>query len=206
LSPIAKHFMILRALAHVSEDRIAAALDVKVSAIRERRNLLNGICGEAIEILRDQRVSVGAFALLRKMKPLRQIDVARLMVTARKFTAKFARALLNGTNPELLVSPPAKGKRNVSAEDQSMMERETDEMLKSIKDVEATYGSDVLALTTSCRYVGKLLTNPRVRRYLSKYHAESLAALEQVIADTAADKARRPPAKKPMPRTRAIAV
>lgn len=206
LSPIAKHYMILRALSHVSEERIAAALNVKVGAIRERRDLLNGICGESVEILKEHRVSTAAFAVLRKMKPVRQIAVAQLMVTAHKFSGKFARALLDGTNPELLVNPPTQNTRTVSAEDQAMMERETDEMLKNIRDVEATYGNDVLALTTSCRYIEKLLTNSRIRRYLSKYHAEPLIALEQVIADTAADKLRRAPAKEPKRRQRAIAV
>jgi len=206
LSPIAKHYMILRALDNVSEDRIAAALDVKVSAIRERRDLLNGICTEAVAILRDQRMTAAAFAVIRRMKPVRQIDVARLMVSARKFSGKFARALLDGTNPELLINPPAKGRRAVSADDQSMMERETNEMLKNIREVEATYGTEILTLTTSCRYIAKLLANSRVRRYLSKYHAESLAALDQVVADTTAEKLRRPPAKQQMPSKRAIAM
>jgi hypothetical protein len=198
--------MILRALANVSEERIAAALNVKVSAIREKRDLLNGICAEAIAILQDQRVTSEAFAALRKMKPIRQIDVAKLMLSTRKFTGKFARALLDGTSPDLLVSPPSKRKQSVSLEDQSMLERETDEMLKQIRDVEVSYGNDVLALTTSCRYVGKLLANARVRRYLLKHHADSLAAFDQVLEDTAADKRRRAPAKSSSARTNEAAV
>ena len=37
------------------------------------------------------------------MKPVRQIDVAQLMMSARKFSAHFARALLDGTRDELLI-------------------------------------------------------------------------------------------------------
>ena len=49
LSPIQEHFMILKAVDKgVSEERIAKALDVDVSLIRRKRNLLNGINGEAV--------------------------------------------------------------------------------------------------------------------------------------------------------------
>ena len=66
IPPIAQHQMILRALAHVSEERIASALDVTVATIRAKRDLLKGICPEAAEILRNERVSGEAFCVLRK--------------------------------------------------------------------------------------------------------------------------------------------
>src|SRR5690349_2833841 len=86
IPPIAQHQMILRALAHVTEERIAAALNVTVATIRERRDLLKGICPEAADILRNERVAVDAFCALRKMKPVRQIDVAQLMMSSKKFS------------------------------------------------------------------------------------------------------------------------
>ncbi len=44
LSPIAEHFMILKAIANgVTEERIAIGLSIDVEAIRRRRNLLDGI-------------------------------------------------------------------------------------------------------------------------------------------------------------------
>ena len=49
LPPIAEHGMILKALSNgVSEERIAEALDVNVAAIRKKRDLLDGICEEAV--------------------------------------------------------------------------------------------------------------------------------------------------------------
>jgi ParB-like chromosome segregation protein Spo0J len=71
IPPIAQHHMILRALAHVSEERIALALNVAVATIREKRDLLKGICPEAADILRNARISADAFCVLRKMKPIR---------------------------------------------------------------------------------------------------------------------------------------
>jgi hypothetical protein len=192
IPPIAQHHMILRALAHVSEERIAIALNVRVSTIREKRDLLKGICPEAAEILQNQKVGADAFSALRKMKPVRQIDVARLMMSAGKFSGRFARVLLDGTRDEQLVAAPTARQRATTEAQQSMMEQETDELLKHVDSIKANYGNDILDLTAACKYVQRLLVNDRVHRYLAKHHEDSLTALEQLLVDTAADKQRRP--------------
>ena len=197
IPPIAQHHMILRALAHVSEERIAAALNVTVATIRERRDLLKGICPEAADLLKNERVSADAFCALRKMKPVRQIDVAQLMMNAKKFSGRFARALLDGTREELLVpTMPAKPRATTPAQ-QTLMEQETDELLKHADSIKANYGSDILDLTAAAKYVQRLLDNTRVHRYLAKHHADTLTALEQLLADNASDKQRRPPTTQP---------
>jgi len=192
IPPIAQHHMILRALAHVSEERIASALNVSVATIREKRDLLKGICPEAAEILHNQRVSADAFVALRRMKPVRQIDVARLMMSAMKFSGRFAKALLNGTREELLVPTPTPRRRDVTEAQQSIMEQETDELLKHVDSIKANYGNDILDLTAACKYIERLLANARVHRYLAKHHGDSLTALEQLLSDTSLDKKRRP--------------
>src|SRR5271167_3198986 len=79
--PVAQHFMILKALKNgVSEERIATALNVNVGSIRKKRDMLDGICPEAIEILRNSHMTADAFAVLRKMKPVRQIEAAEYML------------------------------------------------------------------------------------------------------------------------------
>ena len=93
LSPVGEHQMILRALKHNSEEAIAKALAVDVRIIRKKRDLLLGVCKEAIELLRDRRISPGAFAALRKMKPVRQVEVAQLMLASNRYSQTFAEAL-----------------------------------------------------------------------------------------------------------------
>jgi RepB plasmid partitioning protein/ParB-like nuclease family protein len=194
--PFAQHHMILRALAHVSEERIAAALDVTVGTIREKRDLLNGICPEAADLLRNERVSATAFSMLRKMKPVRQIDVARLMISAHKFSGNFARALLDGTRDELLVPTSKPRSPSVTPQQQTLIEQETEELLKHVDGTRVSYGDDVISLTAGCKYIKRLLINARVRRYLAKHHDETLTALDQLLADTAADERRRPVAQR----------
>jgi hypothetical protein len=75
------------------------------------------------------------------------------------------------------------------------MEQETDELLKHVDSIKANYGNDILDLTAACKYVQRLLANTHVHRYLAKYHEECLIALEQLLADSDADKQRRPAGK-----------
>ena len=78
--------MILRALQHNSEDIIAAALNVNVFTIRKKRDLLDDICAEAVDVLKDRRVQPNVFAILRKMKPVRQAEAAELMVSSNLYS------------------------------------------------------------------------------------------------------------------------
>ena len=71
--------MILKAVERgVPEEKIAKALGVEAKSIIEKRNLLEGICPEAVNLLKDKHAPVGVFSLLKKWKPVRQIHAARL--------------------------------------------------------------------------------------------------------------------------------
>jgi hypothetical protein len=62
LSAIQEHFMIMRAIKNgVSESRIARSLDVDVGTIRQKRELLEGICPEAVQLLKDRRATRQSF-------------------------------------------------------------------------------------------------------------------------------------------------
>ena len=51
-----------------------------------KRRLLEGICPEVAEILKDKHVAINTFTELKKMAPLRQIEAAELMVAMNKYT------------------------------------------------------------------------------------------------------------------------
>lgn len=95
LATVQEHLMIVRAIERgVSEDKLANALNLDVKAIKRRRMLLVGVCPEVVELLKDKSVNPITFEVLRKMKPMRQIDAAELMSTAGNYTASYANALL----------------------------------------------------------------------------------------------------------------
>ncbi len=194
LSPVGEHHMILRALEHNSEERIATALNVNVSTIRRKRDLLDGVCKEAVDALKDRRVSPKAFTALRKMKPVRQIEAAELMRASNMYSARFAKALVAGTRDDMLVEPQKdRLTTSVSSAQKMRLEHETDSLLQNLKAVEQSYGTEVLTLSVSCRYLNTLLTNTRIRKHLAKQHSEILGELKSVVASARLDLSRSTP-------------
>ncbi len=185
LPPIAQHYMLLKAISKgLTEERLAAALNVDIGVIRRNRTMLDGVCSEVIEILRDKRLSPPVFSVLRKMKPFRQIEASEHMVASAKYSLTFAMALLEMTPPELLVDVPANRKnRTKSAENHALLQEETDSIVRNLKDVEASYGTDILSLAVSSGYLRKLLQNRRIEKYLEKHHPDVLNALRGLLAE-----------------------
>lgn len=63
--------MIMKALEQgVSDERIAATLNVDVARIRQKRDPLAGICPEAVELLKDRAASPGTLREMRRVKPV----------------------------------------------------------------------------------------------------------------------------------------
>ncbi len=183
LSAIQEHFMIMEAIRQgVSEERIAKTLAVDVAAIRRKRDLLDGICSEAVQLLKEKRASNGAFREIRKVKPMRQIEMAELMVAANNFSASYARCLLAATPQEQLLEPDKpKDVANLSPEDMSRMEREMENLSQDLRSVEETHGRNVLNLVLAVGYLKKLLDNARVVRYLSQHCADILAEFQKIV-------------------------
>ncbi|MEM6780768.1 MAG: plasmid partitioning protein RepB C-terminal domain-containing protein [Pseudomonadota bacterium] len=192
LSTVQEHKMIVRAVERgVSEEKIAQALSVDVPHIVRKRTLLDGICPEAAELLKDKMVAMGVFNILRKMKPMRQIQAATLMNDANAFSLSYARALLASTPKDELVNPEQPKKvRGLTEEQMTRMENEMANLEREYRLVEESYSTDVLNLTLAKGYLTKLLGNARVVRYLAQNHAEILSQFQKIadlksIADNA---------------------
>lgn len=184
LATIQEHKMILRAVERgVSEARIAAALNVDVALIRRKRNLLNGICPEAAELLKARHCPINSFQSLRKMKPLRQIQAAELMIAANNFTVPYAMAILAATDAADLLDPASKKAiAGVTREQAELMRSEMANLQKNIKLVEGALGPDHLRLVVAGRFVERLLQNDRLARYLDRNHGEILSEFRQIVA------------------------
>jgi hypothetical protein len=183
---VAQHFMLLEALkSGLTEERIAAALDVSLESIRLKRDMLNGICPEAIQVLIDKSVSPQVFAILRKMKAIRQIEAAEHMVAGGTYTIPFAKALLAVTKPDLLEElPSSRQLQATSSAARSMLREQNDFLLRDLKSVEESYGTDVLTLTVSFGYLERLLGNPRIERYLERNQLDILQTLQKLVSDS----------------------
>jgi len=183
LATIQEHKMILRAVERgVSEARIAAALNVDVALIRRKRTLLNGICPEAAELLKAKHCPLNSFRALRKMKPIRQIQAAELMIAAGNYSVAYANAILAASDPTDLVAPNEQKKPpGVTAEQAERMRVEMATLQRNIKLIEETLGPDHLRLVVAGRYIERLLNNEHLTRYLHKNHGDILSEFQKIV-------------------------
>jgi hypothetical protein len=186
IAPIQEHRMILRAIErNVPQDKIAKALNLNVKSIISKQHLLDGICPEVVEMLKDRMVAVGVFPTLRRMKPYRQIEAVTLMMDAGVYSTSYARALLAATPREQMAHPEKpKNIKELSEEQMARMESEMASLQREYQLIEENYGTDVLNLTLAKGYLGSLLGNARVVRYMAQHHPAMLAEFQKVTEIT----------------------
>lgn len=183
LATIQEHFMIRRAIDQgVDEERLASALNIDIKSIRSKINLLNGICPEVIELLKNRELSPNVFSLLKKMKSVRQIECAELMTTLNNLTVPYAKALLMTTPPNMLVdSKKISKKTNNSFESIRKIEIDSANLHLHIKLLEQNYAQDTLNSVLATGYLRKLLGNNNIRNYLEKNHTEIFSEFESIL-------------------------
>jgi hypothetical protein len=182
IAPIQEHRMILKAIERgVPEEKIAAALDLNPRSIQRKVKLLDGICPEAVAILKDKACTAAVFTTLRKMIPLRQIEAAELMVNANNYSVAYISAILAGTpQAQLVEANKPKRIKGVTPQAVARMEKELARLQEGITQIQDTYGQDHLQLTVLRGYVGKLLGNARVVRYLMQTRPEFLSEFQAI--------------------------
>jgi hypothetical protein len=183
IPPVAQHFMLVEALkCGVAEERIAAALNVNIGAIKKRVQMLDGICAEVIEMLRDRKVGLELFQVLRKMRPIGQIATVELMVLRNDYSVSFAKTRLAISPPTLLAqsSKARQIKANADAAD-VLLNEDTDGLIQNLKAIEETYGTDILTLTVACAFLDRLFSEQKIELYLQRHHPGNLETLKTIV-------------------------
>jgi ParB-like chromosome segregation protein Spo0J len=183
LAIIQEHKMIMKAIERgVPESRIAKALNINISSIRGKKKLLDGICPEVADMFKDKHVATHTFTELKKLSVMRQIEAAEVMIAMNKYTTSYARSLVLATPQSQLVEPSKpKQTRGLTDEQISLMERESAGLEREFKIAEQSYGTDHLDLVLTNGYIGKLLANARVVRYLAQNQKEILAEFQRLV-------------------------
>jgi ParB-like chromosome segregation protein Spo0J len=172
LSAIQEHRMIVKAVqSGVSEEKLARALNLDISTIRNKRYLLEGICPETVELLKDKSVPEQVFRVLKKMKAPRQITAAMLMNDQNKFNSSYAKALLHATPANQLVNKgkPKKETPAILAR-QVRLEEESLALSREIGSLKEQYGTAMIDMTSMQAYLKSLLGNEAVAKYLREFH------------------------------------
>lgn len=189
LATVQEHYMISRAIDRgVPPAMIAKALGIDEKVVLHRRNLLDGIAPGAVELLKDRPINPHVFSILRKMKPLKQTETAELMVAMNNFTATYAKAILAASKQTDLAKPDRpKTVSGLTSEQMARMEREMESLTKDYQALEATFGDDVLQLVLASRYLGRLIQNTKIVRYLEARYPEIIVEFRTIVSATSLD-------------------
>ncbi len=187
LTPVQEHRMILKVIGRgISEKRIAKALNVDVTSIRTKRDLLNGICPEVAVLLKDKHCPINSFQALKKVKPLRQYEIASTMIGIGNYSVAYARTLVDASSPDQLVNPgKPRAHRRISAEQMEQVARELANLQGEVERLEETFAADQLNLVLAAAYVRSLLRNAEIDHYLANFQGEIRQQFEQICEATA---------------------
>ncbi|MEJ1165679.1 plasmid partitioning protein RepB C-terminal domain-containing protein [Variovorax sp. CCNWLW186] len=189
LSSVQEHFKMRRAIDRgISPERLSKALCVDLGQINRKVTLLDGVCPEAVDLLKDRQFSPEVTAALRRMKPARQVEAVELMIAANSITVSYARALELASAKEMLAAGkrPRKG-RGIDQEQVDRMEREMSGVQDQYRMIEQGFGEDTLNLVLARGYVAKLVDNKSVFRYLERNHGAVLEQVVGLVNSTSAD-------------------
>lgn len=181
LSNIQEHKMVVKAIERgVTPERLAKVLNIDVEMIMQKKNLLDGITPEVAELLKDKIVPRDVFTYLKRMKPVRQLEAANLMLDLNNFSAKFARSIWQASSDKQLKTPI---KRTVTQDMDKLgrLESEITSLQGQYKLMEDNYGIQVLNLMLSASYIKSLLKNERVQNYLSVNEPEINQMFQNII-------------------------
>lgn len=177
LSAIAKHELILRALAKHRIDHVARALGVQVECVERSRDLLNGLSDDALGALQDKNVTLATIEILGKMNPSRQMEVAELMIAMNNFSGKIARCLLAGSAEKILVQRLGPGRAHRGEQG----EADAEAVLKNSSSIRRSYGTDILDLTVLGRYIERLLGNGRISDLILTKHPKMFHEFQSLV-------------------------
>ena len=187
LTPIQESKMITQAIERgVSAERIAEVLNISLDRIQLRQNLLKGIAKEAIELLKTRMVSQPVFHALRKMKPMRQIEAAEMMISENCYTGRYAQMVLTATRPEDLLETKT-SVEGVSPENIVKMEREMERLYHDYRLVEDTLGETMLVLVVAKGYLTRILRNDSISAYLQRFEPDLARELMGIMDAVTAD-------------------
>jgi hypothetical protein len=164
--------------------QISASLPTDFEMIRREESDVTGICSNAIDLLRTHPVTASSLTLLKRMKPLRQIEIAEQMVSNSLYTASFVRVFMYATKPELLFDGFKERKNRSWSETATQhFAREEGALLRNLRDLDSDAGRESLYLTVLQAWVFRLLQNATIRRYLERKH---IAILDVLLSELSA--------------------
>ena len=139
-------------------------------------------------MLKTRSIPATTFKIIKKMKPMRQIQTAELMVGANNYTSTYARAMLSLTPSDQLQIPHnAKKEESLSPEQIASIETELTNLESEYKLAEQSLGTDVLTMVVYRGYISHILENSEVSDYLTQHHLDIFKELQRIAKTSATE-------------------
>jgi hypothetical protein len=141
-----------------------------------------------VELLKDKPIARGALREFRSVAPLRQIEMAELMIASNNFTVAYAKCLVAATAAEQLTKTDKPTSKDCfTAEDLAKIEREMESIGHEMRTLEESHGQNVLNLVIVVGYLKKLLASANVVKYLARKHPDLLSQFQKLVETTSLD-------------------
>jgi ParB-like partition proteins len=174
LNPIQRAKMITKAVKNgLSPERIAKALDLDPKKIITQMNIMEGLDDRVKELLKTTPVSSGVLNSLKKVREIRQIQIADAMVMNNNFSINYVRGMVLATPKSLFrETKNAQPKRYMHSGMLESMGYERSNVQVKVKEIMPIYNKNVFELTTIIAFLRKILNDPILVGYLSKHFSD----------------------------------
>ena len=184
VSPIQEHRMIEKSLGEVDEATIAAALGISGLSHRLKKTLLKQLHSDVAAAFDAGKINRTCARELTHVKQPRQKEILQAMESYKDYSTTFARTLVVKTPAHQRES---RGRKH-NPWDKSTQKK--NDLLKRLAEAEQKhdfysqlYKQSTVDLLRLAIYARSLLTNPRLRDYLSQHHGDIVERFEVIIAD-----------------------
>ena len=164
----------------VSIESLSEALDISVESIKNKLQILKNICPEVISLLANQHIPKITFYSLKKMKPIRQIECANIMLSMGNFSGRFSLSLLHATPASLLNGGKDKIKKEGHRTAIERLEREMSHTYVEAEKLKESYGANTLKLVIIKSNIQKILSNANVLHWLLDNKKDYLDELKSI--------------------------
>lgn len=179
---IQEYKMIKKALTKVSIEKLSAVLGISVENIIEKTNFLTGIDPIVISLLSDKPIPRTTFTILRKMKPIRQIEVVESMIGFDNYSRGLAVSMLDNTPEHLLIKGKKQSIKNNKVKPAMLrLEREMTATKEETSKIKHEYGSNTLKFSIARSYIDSLLSSPKILHWFLENEPQYLTELKNVL-------------------------
>lgn len=181
ISNIQERNMIMRAIDNgASMEKIADALGIDVRTLKMKKNLLENIHPDVIEMFKTKKIPNKTFDYLRRMKDMRQIEIAQFMCNAGNFSAPMAHHFWADTKPEMLRIQPLRRNEN-DIEKLASLEKSIGKIHKEYQLIYGDFGKHVARLQIAQAWVRGIFANALARRFLEKHYPDILRRFNELV-------------------------